>query len=146
MSQLECHEHVGWHVVLASQPELLRRHEAEARIVLGVAEHDDALYASSAAADESLADQDTPDALLLVAGRNRHWRQADQRRIVGVLDGHRGEQDVPDDRCADLRDERDDDCVRAVQGFDDVGFLTPAEGVFVERADDVPVARLFNPE
>ena len=103
-----------------------------------VAEHDDALHASSAAAGESLADQDTPDALLLEAGRNRHWRQADQRRLVEVLDGHRGEQDVPDDCCADLRDERDDDCVRAVQGFDDVGFLTPAKRMFVERADDVP--------
>ena len=53
---------------------------------------------------------------------------------------------MPDDRCADLRDESDDDCVRAVQGFHDVGFLTPAKRVFVERADDVPVARLLNPE
>ena len=100
---------------IAPQSKLRGGHEAEARIVLSVAEHDDALYASRGAAGESLADQATPDALLLIARRNRHWRQADQRRLVGVLDGHRGEQDVPDDRCADLRDQREDDCVRAVQ-------------------------------
>ena len=50
---------------------------------------------------------------------------------------------MPDDRCADLRDERDDDRFRAVQGFHDVGLLTPAECAFVYETHRVPITCFF---
>ena len=63
--------------------------------------------------------------------------------LLESLDGHRGEQDVADDCCADLRDERDDRQLRAMQGFHDVGLLASAEGAFVHETHRVPIACLF---
>ena len=53
---------------------------------------------------------------------------------------------MPDDCCAGLCDERDDDWVGPVQGFHDVGLFPPAKRAFVERANGAAVSGLLDPD
>lgn len=74
------------------------RPEAEARIVVGMAEHDHEGIATFAQQAESVLDQGRTDALALAIRGDGHGREAHAGELVAIMiDGHRGEEDVAGD-------------------------------------------------
>ena len=105
--------------------------EAEARIVMLVAQDEDDALAASTEPLKAVSDQASTDPMALSFGQHGHRRQGDGcHRSVGRFYQHATEEDVPDDPFLLFRDERGQHSAFRPQPIDQVAFVwAPERGV-----------------
>src|SRR5690606_1024806 len=120
-----------------------RGNEAEAGVVVRVADDDDADRAERATALEAGVDQGRAYPAPLVVVEHGERREPHQLRIRILVDGHRGEQRVADDDPVLLGHERDARIGLCAELVDELGFTAGIEIGGNDLADGLPVLVFF---
>jgi ribosomal protein L11 methyltransferase len=146
IGELERHEHVIRHVILAVNVPTRRGGKSEARIEAGVSEHDHGAEAKRTAAPQALPDQRGTHAPPLTP--RQHGDRSQPHDPENGLRRHRRrrEHDVSDDVAALLGHQRHDGVRLLAQRVNEIRFRTRVERRQVDRTNPLPIARALVPD
>ena len=145
-SQLDCHESLVRDLVFGAPAESRGAHETELRVVLRVAEHDDAGCPKAVAGVEARVHERRSDPLSLPFRRHGHWRQPHQCNLSVGRQFHGREHNVSDHSVIVDRHQRDERTSLLTQRVHEVRFESGLERAPKHCSDAGSVGRRFWPD
>ena len=143
--QFDDHENLFRYLVLATDAIARGWQKTEARVIAGMAQHDDRAATELPAAFETRPHQRGPDAFALLRRRHRQGRETHdfQLGMFGERDGRK--QDVAENAAVFFCHQRNDGLRPLAQRIDEIGFGGRRESGCVQRVYAGPVFWLVEP-